>query len=85
MYKGEPFYLRSDVSELHTVEKWVPLGFEVLPTELGKPFKVCGPPPPLLCSLQGLPPSSLSATPPAYVGVIPQACANLEWLGGKGV
>ena len=40
LYKGEPYYLRADVSELHTAEKWITHGLEVLLSELGTPAKV---------------------------------------------
>lgn len=39
-HKGEPFYLRSDISELHTKDKWIQQGLEVKAEEAANPFKV---------------------------------------------
>lgn len=38
LHKGEAFYNRADISELHTKDKWVQHGFEVKASKV--PFKV---------------------------------------------
>ena len=40
LHRGEAYYHSRDVSELHTADKWVQLGREVTPQQLGSPFKV---------------------------------------------
>ena len=40
LHRGEAYYNSRDVSELHTADKWVQLGREVTPQQLGSPFKV---------------------------------------------
>ena len=40
LHKGEAFYRRADISELHTKDKWIQQGFEVKPVEQELPFKV---------------------------------------------
>ena len=40
LHKGEAFYKREDISELHTKDKWVQQGLEVKEEELRNPFKV---------------------------------------------
>lgn len=37
--RGEPYWLRSDLQDVHTVEVWRRKGFEVLPEELDRPVK----------------------------------------------
>ena len=39
-HKGEAFYKREDISELHTKDKWIQQGLEVMESELKNPFKV---------------------------------------------
>lgn len=40
LHRGEPYYSRSDLQELHTVERWRREGREVPSEELGSPAKV---------------------------------------------
>ena len=44
LHRGEPYFDRSALSELHSAEKWKRDGREVLPGELGQPCKLiqCG-------------------------------------------
>lgn len=37
--RGEAYYPRSAVAELHTAERWLRAGREVLQAELGAPYK----------------------------------------------
>jgi xeroderma pigmentosum group C-complementing protein len=39
MHRGEPYYLKEDVGEVHTAERWRRLGREVVPDELDYPTK----------------------------------------------
>jgi xeroderma pigmentosum group C-complementing protein len=39
MHKGEPYYLKSNLSEVHTAERWKRVGREVKPEELRRPVK----------------------------------------------
>lgn len=39
-HRGEPFYLRSDVEELHSVVKWPRQGRVVKESEISKPWKI---------------------------------------------
>jgi len=39
MHKGEPYYLKSNLSEVHTAERWKRVGREVKQEELGRPVK----------------------------------------------
>lgn len=39
-HKGEAFYQRADISELHTKDKWIQQGLEVREEEATKPFKI---------------------------------------------
>ena len=39
MHKGEPYYLKSNLSEVHTAERWKRVGREVKPEELSRPVK----------------------------------------------
>ena len=40
LHKGEAFYKREDISELHTKDKWIQQGLEVKDAELRSPFKI---------------------------------------------
>lgn len=40
MHRGEAFYPREALAELHTADRWLRDGLEVRPEELGKPYKV---------------------------------------------
>lgn len=40
LHRGEPYFDRGALAELHAAPRWKRLGFEVLPGELGQPAKV---------------------------------------------